>query len=96
VSRFLLFTWGLVAGWGWLLFGAGTAGTTIAAAMILGGVTLALAVHMFRRAGRLRGEHEYVTARLEYHAGNSSRVWRRAHPARDDDGGAEFTLGAGP
>jgi hypothetical protein len=96
MGRFLLFTWGLVIGWGWLLFGARTAPTAIVGAVLLGSVTLGIAVHMFRRAGRLRAEHEYVTARLEYHAGNSSRVWRRARPARGDDGGSEFSLGAGP
>jgi hypothetical protein len=95
VARFVLFTWGLVAGWGWLLFGVRTPGAAFAGAALLGAATLIGAAFMVRRARRLRGGHEYVNARLEYHAGNSSRVWRRARPARDDDGGSELTLGGG-
>jgi len=93
--RFVVVTWGLVGGWLWWLFAPKGAALSVAALAVLGLLTLWLGTAMMRRARRLRGDHEYVNARLEYHQGMSRDRWRRAEPARDDDGGSEFTLGGG-
>jgi len=93
--RFMVVTWGLVGGWLWWLFAPKSGAATVAGLLVLAAVTFGLAVLMMRRSRRLRGGHEYVNARLEYHQGMSRDRWRRAAPAREDDGGRELTLGSG-
>lgn len=95
VLRFIAFTWGLAAAWAWLMFTGGGRAAGLAGLLVVGGATLAAFVHMVRRSNRLRGGHEYVNARLEYHRGFSRDRWRRSRPAQGDDGGSEFTLGSG-
>lgn len=91
--RFIAFTWGLSAAWAWTLFTDSGRGTSPLGPSLLGAITLGMFVYMVRRADRLRGGHEYVTARLEYHRGFSQDRWKRDKPAQGDDGGSEFTLG---
>jgi hypothetical protein len=93
--RFVVLTWGLVAGWGWWLFAAKSTTLAVVIGILLGAITLTLALIMYRRSRRLRGEHEYVNARLEYHSNASKSHWKRAKPSRGDDGGAEMSLGGG-
>lgn len=92
--RFLLATWGLAFGWGWWVFAPKGGGVRLVGLLVLAAGTALLAVAMRRRSHRLRGDHEYVTARLEYHAGFSRGRWRRTDTARGDDGGSEFTMGS--
>lgn len=93
--RFVLLTWGLVLAWGWWLFAVKSTALAVGSGVLLGAITLTLAVVMYRRSSRLRGEHEYVNARLEYHSNASKSHWKRAETARGDDGGAEMSLGGG-
>jgi hypothetical protein len=93
--RFVVVTWGLVGGWTWWVFAPKDGVASLVGAILLGSATVVLAWVMVRRSSRLRAGHEYVNARLEYHSGMSSGRWKRARPARDDDGGSELTLGSG-
>lgn len=93
--RFIAFTWGFAAAWAWLLFTESGRSTGAVGYVILGGATLGLFAHMVRRSKRLAGGDEYVNARLEYHRGFSQDRWRRAKPAKGDDGGGEFSIGRG-
>ena len=95
VIRFVIITWGLAAGWAWLLFGQKSATSGIAGGIVLAAITLGVFGYMVRRSTRLSGGHEHVNARLEYHQGFSKNRWKRAKPARGDDGGSELTLGKG-
>ncbi len=94
--RFFVTTWGLTIGWGWWLVAPKNPTVRVLGFVALAVATAVLAVGMNRRARRLRGNDEHVTARLEYHSGFSQGRWRRTDTARGDDGGAEFTLGHGP
>ena len=93
--RFILFTWGLAGGWAWVLFTESGRDAGVFGWLLVGGATLALFVFMVRRSNRLSAGNEYVNARLEYHRGFSNDRWRRAKPAKGDDGGSELTLGRG-
>ena len=93
--RFLGFTWGLALGWAWWAFVDKSSGLRVVSGVVLTAITLALLVFMARRSRRLSAGYEYVTPRLEYHQGYSKERWKRAKPARGDDGGNEFTLGSG-
>ncbi len=93
--RFIVFTWGLAAGWAWWLFAQKGPATTVVSGFILGAITLGVLVHMVKRSNRLHSGHEFVNARLEYHQGFSKGRWKRSQPARGDDGGSELTLGKG-
>ena len=94
VIRFFLATWGLAAGWLWLIFAARGA-ATIVASVVLVVASAWLGRSMVLRSQRLRGERDFVNARLEYHQGMSKDRWRRTKVASGDDGGSEFTLGGG-
>lgn len=93
--RFVATTWTLVAGWLWWAFVPKGGGATIVGGLMLAVCSSALLAVMVRRSRRLAGHHEHVNARLEYHQGMSRDRWRRAKPARGDDGGMELTLGSG-
>lgn len=92
--RFLLATWGLTFGWGWWVFAPKSATARLVGLAVLIAATTVLALAMRARSRRLRGDHEYVTARLEYHSGFSRGRWRRTETARGDDGGSEITMGS--
>lgn len=94
VIRFFVTTWGLTIGWGWWLLAPKAAGTRIVGLVVLLAMTAILGGGMTRRSRRLRGDHEYVNARLEYHSGFSRGRWRRTETARGDDGGSEITMGS--
>jgi len=86
--------WGLTGGALWLVFaGRGTAAVVVGVLLVVTALVLARA--MAARALRRRGNGEFVNPRLVYHAGMSRDRWRRAKPARGDDGGTELTLGSG-
>ena len=90
----MVVAWGLTGGALWLVFaGRGPASVVVGVLLIVTAVVLARA--MAARSFRRRGGHESVNPRLVYHAGMSRDRWRRAAPARGDDGGGELTLGSG-
>jgi len=92
--RFMALAWGLTGGALWLVFaGRGTAAVVVGVLLVVTALVLARA--MAARALRRRGNGEFVNPRLVYHAGMSRDRWRRARPARGDDGGSELTLGSG-
>lgn len=86
--------WTLAGGALWLVF-AGRGGASVVVGLLLIVTAVALARAMAARSLRRRGDHESVNPRLVYHAGMSRDRWRRAAPARGDDGGSELTLGSG-
>lgn len=91
--RFMLSTWTVAFGWGWWVIAPKSGVTRVVVLLILTASTTALALMMQARSRRLRGDHEYVTARLEYHSGFSRARWRRTDTSRGDDGGSELSLG---